>query len=92
MRTTIDRAGRVVIPISMRRATGLQPGSEIDLEVVGGKIEMELVPPKVRLERRGRFLVAVPEGHVEPITDETVRQMLEDMEMERAYPTSDVSA
>jgi AbrB family looped-hinge helix DNA binding protein len=31
MRTTIDKAGRVVIPAALRERAGLSPGSELDI-------------------------------------------------------------
>jgi AbrB family looped-hinge helix DNA binding protein len=60
MKTTIDRAGRVVVPKALRQSVGLQPGSEIELRAVDGRIELEPAPLEVRLERKGRLVVAVP--------------------------------
>jgi AbrB family looped-hinge helix DNA binding protein len=60
MRTTIDKAGRVVVPRALRRATGLEAGSEVEIRANGGRIEMEAAPLDVRLERRGGVVVAVP--------------------------------
>jgi AbrB family looped-hinge helix DNA binding protein len=60
MRTTIDRAGRVVVPKALRQAIGLEPGAEIELSASEGRIEIEPAPLEVRLERRGGLLVAVP--------------------------------
>src|SRR5437870_6379036 len=60
MRTTIDRAGRIVIPAELRRQAGLQPGMQIEIDLRDGRIEIEPAPIRVRLERRGPFLVAVP--------------------------------
>jgi AbrB family looped-hinge helix DNA binding protein len=60
MRTTIDRAGRVVVPKPLRRATGLEAGSEVEIRAIDGRIEMEPAPLEVRLERKGGVLVAVP--------------------------------
>ncbi|HJN76477.1 MAG TPA: AbrB/MazE/SpoVT family DNA-binding domain-containing protein [Myxococcota bacterium] len=33
MRTTIDKAGRVVIPVEARRQARLQPGTELEVRV-----------------------------------------------------------
>ena len=60
MRTTIDRAGRVVVPKPLRQAIGLQAGSEVEIRASNGRIEMEPAPLEVRLERKGAILVAVP--------------------------------
>jgi len=60
MRTTIDKAGRVVIPASIRERAGLTPGTE--LEVVDDELGVRLqrVAPGPRLVRVGRRLVARP--------------------------------
>jgi AbrB family looped-hinge helix DNA binding protein len=60
MRTTIDKAGRVVVPKALRRATGLEAGSEVEIRASDGRIEMEPAPLEVRLERKGGIVVAVP--------------------------------
>jgi len=72
MKTTIDAAGRVVVPKALRRAIGLQPGSEIEMRVSDGRIEMEPAPLEVRMERRGGLLVAVPAEPVAPMSSTTV--------------------
>jgi AbrB family looped-hinge helix DNA binding protein len=60
MRTTIDKAGRVVIPAAMRERAGLSPGSE--LEVTGDELGIRLVrvAPGPRLVKVGTRLVARP--------------------------------
>ena len=70
MTTTIDNAGRIVIPKAMRDQMGLTGGMEIEVELKDGKLEIE---PKsiVTYEKRGRFLVAVvPPGT--PIPDHDI--------------------
>ena len=44
MRTTIDKAGRVVIPASIRDRAGLTPGAELEVSVdeTGIRIEREV--------------------------------------------------
>ena len=37
---TIDRAGRIVLPVSVRRQLNLQPGSRLMLDVVAQRIEL----------------------------------------------------
>jgi AbrB family looped-hinge helix DNA binding protein len=60
MRTTIDKAGRVVIPASIRERAGLSAGSEVDVteDELGIRIERVAVGP--RLVKVGRRLVARP--------------------------------
>jgi AbrB family looped-hinge helix DNA binding protein len=60
MRTTIDGAGRVVVPKALRQAVGLLAGAEVEMRATDGRIEMEPAPLEVRLEREGGLLVAVP--------------------------------
>ncbi|HSE96235.1 MAG TPA: AbrB/MazE/SpoVT family DNA-binding domain-containing protein [Methylomirabilota bacterium] len=62
MNTTIDSAGRLVIPKEIRREAGLRPGMPVQVRWRGGRIEIEPLPLPVKLIRRGRLLVAVPEG------------------------------
>ena len=53
MKTTIDRAGRVVIPAPLRERAGLTPGAQIDISIgVGGDITISrpgLAPKLVKL-------------------------------------------
>jgi AbrB family looped-hinge helix DNA binding protein len=49
METTIDRAGRVVIPKQIREAAGLKPGVALSIEYMNGRIEIE------RKSMRARF-------------------------------------
>ena len=83
MKTTIDGAGRVVVPKALRRAIGLQPGSQVEMRVSDGRIEMEPAPLDVRMERRGGLLVAVPAEPVAPMpasaVEETVTSLRVDL-------------
>jgi AbrB family looped-hinge helix DNA binding protein len=60
MRTTIDKAGRVVIPAGVRERAGLTPGAELEIieDDVGIRIERVAAGPK--LVKVGRRLVARP--------------------------------
>ncbi len=60
MRTTIDRAGRVVIPASIRDRAGLVAGAEIDVTLDEAGVRLERVAPGPRLVKVGRRLVARP--------------------------------
>jgi AbrB family looped-hinge helix DNA binding protein len=77
MKTTIDAAGRIVVPKSIRRELGLTAGQEIELTAREGRLEIEVTPSPMRLERRGRGVVAVPERELPALTAETVRETLE---------------
>jgi len=60
MRSTIDKAGRVVIPAQIRERAGLTPGAalEITMDETGVRIERVAAAPK--LVRIGKRLVAKP--------------------------------
>ena len=84
MRTTIDAAGRLVIPSEVRRQAGLRPGMPLEVRWRDGRIEIEPAPIPVRLEQHGRLLVAVPEEPVPPLRAETVEATREALRGERA--------
>lgn len=60
MRTTIDKAGRVVIPAQLRDRAGLMPGSELEVTEDDFGIRLQRVAVGPRLVRVGRRLVARP--------------------------------
>lgn len=60
MITTMDTAGRLVIPSEIRREAALQPGAPLEVRWRDGVIEIEPQPLEVTLERKGRLLVALP--------------------------------
>ncbi len=77
MRTTIDRAGRIVIPKPLRDELGLTEGTEVEVSAWEGKLEIEVPPATMRLERRGKVTVAVPDHELPPLTATEVREALE---------------
>lgn len=74
MKTTMDSAGRLVIPKEIRREARLAPGTPLEVRWRDGRIEIEPAPAPVRLQRRGRLLVAVPRKKTPRLTPETVEQ------------------
>lgn len=60
MKTTIDKAGRVVIPARIRERLGLKPGTEIEILVDDFSLRLVRAVPGTRLARRGKRLVARP--------------------------------
>jgi AbrB family looped-hinge helix DNA binding protein len=77
MRTTIDSAGRIVVPKAIREELALYGGQEIELTAVDGRLEVEVPPTAAHLEERGGHLVAVPDRPLPPLTTELVRATLE---------------
>ena len=60
MRTTIDKAGRVVIPAAVRERAGLLPGAELEITLDDTGVRLERVAQGPRLVKVGRRLVARP--------------------------------
>ena len=58
MKTTIDKAGRVVIPASVRERAGFQPGTTLVVSVDEFGIRLERVARGPHLVRVGKRLVA----------------------------------
>lgn len=77
MITTIDSAGRIVVPKRLREELGLKPGQELELSVIDGRLEIEHPTTPMRLERRGGRLTAVADRPMPKLTDEVVRETLE---------------
>lgn len=77
MRTTIDAAGRIVVPKQARDELGLAPGTELDLRVVERRIEIEVPATPMRLEEHEHGVVAVTDRVMPVLTTEMVRDTLE---------------
>jgi AbrB family looped-hinge helix DNA binding protein len=77
MKTTIDRAGRIVVPKALRDELSLVGGETVELTVRDGRLEVEPVSASMRLERRGRGAAAIPEEKLPPLTVDQVRTTLE---------------
>ncbi len=77
MRTTIDPAGRLVIPKAIRDRLGLRGNEEVEITERDGRIEIEPAPTDVELVREGGLLVARPDRALPPLTDEIVRETLD---------------
>jgi AbrB family looped-hinge helix DNA binding protein len=60
MRTTIDKAGRVVIPAGIRERAGLLPGAELEITEDGLAVRLERVAAGPKLVKVGRRMVARP--------------------------------
>jgi AbrB family looped-hinge helix DNA binding protein len=60
MRTTIDKAGRIVIPAALRDRAGFVAGSEIEISEDDRGLRLERVAAGPRLVRIGKRLVARP--------------------------------
>lgn len=77
MKTTIDAAGRVVIPKRVREAAGLQPGVEVTVDFQDGKVQIEASGKPVKVVRKGSsFVLRAPKG-TPPLTVDKVNEILE---------------
>lgn len=74
MKSTIDRAGRVVIPRPLREELGWLGGEEIEIEVVDGTVSISPVTMKMTLTETDDGVVAVPEAELPPLTEDVVRK------------------
>ena len=69
--------------MELRRAAGLRPGTPLEVRLDGGGVVIEPAPTPVKLERRGRFVVAVPDLALPPLSDEVVEGTREQLRRER---------
>jgi AbrB family looped-hinge helix DNA binding protein len=78
MTTTIDKAGRVVIPAIVRERLGLLPGTPLTVTADDGNVTLSPVvaPPKL-VNRRG-WLVARPTGDRRKLPKVNVARLVEE--------------
>ena len=77
MKTTIDSAGRIVVPKSLRQALNLTPGQILEVRAGDGRLEIEISATPMTLQKRGKDVVAVPESALPTLTADVVRDTLE---------------
>ena len=84
MKTTIDHAGRLVIPKDIRRESGIKPGMPLEVRWEKGAIAITPAPLEVKLERKGRLLVAVPAKDTSHLSADTVERTRKRLRKERS--------
>lgn len=78
MKTSIDKAGRVVIPAAIRERAGLVAGAVLDVTVDETGVRLERVAAGPRLVKIGRRLVARPTGSSEGRPNVDVAALVEE--------------
>lgn len=71
MQTTIDKAGRVIIPATIRARLGLVPGP-VDIVIDGAGVRIEVVAPDRVAERDGRLVI---DADGPALTPEDIREL-----------------
>jgi AbrB family looped-hinge helix DNA binding protein len=79
MRTTIDPAGRIVIPKPLRDELGLTGRQTLEITASDGRLQIEVPPVPLTLRRRGKSLAAFPDTALPPLSAATVRETLEQL-------------
>ena len=87
MITTMDSAGRVVLPKAARERAELRPGAEIEVRVVDGRIELEPAAARVTIGKQGGFWVATPAESVPVLTQDEVEATVDAVRL-RAVPAA----
>lgn len=78
MVTTIDKAGRVVIPAEIRNRLSLAPGTELEIEVEGFTVRLARTGPGPELSQRKGRLIARPLAPAKSSPDIDVAKLIEE--------------
>jgi len=78
MTTTIDKAGRVVIPAAVRERLGLLPGTPLEVTADDGAVTLAPVVTPPRLVARRGWLVARPVGDRRKLAKIDVAKLIEE--------------
>ena len=88
MKTTIDHAGRLVIPKNIRRESGIKPGMPLEVRWENGSIVITPAPLQVKLKRKGRLFVAIPTKDISRLSVHTVERTRNSLRKERSADPS----
>src|SRR4051812_47380064 len=78
MTTTIDKAGRVVIPVEVRKRLGLTAGAELEMVIEGFSIRLARAVAGPQLVRRGERLIARPQAAEGERTEVDVARLIDE--------------
>lgn len=79
MQTTIDRAGRLVIPKPLRDRLGIAAGGDVEVTEHDGVIEVRPVAVEARVVDTTSGPVVEATGPVPPLTDRLVQATIDDV-------------
>ena len=86
MNVSIDQAGRLVLPSELRKQAGIEPGMLLEARYADGAVVIEAAAMPIRIERRGRFAVAVPLEPVSTLTAAVVHETQQRLRNEHGDP------
>jgi AbrB family looped-hinge helix DNA binding protein len=78
MLTTIDKAGRIVVPAEIRRRFGLEAGTEVEIVVEGSGIRLSKAVAGPEVVRRGGRLIARPLASKAACVEVDVARLIEE--------------
>jgi AbrB family looped-hinge helix DNA binding protein len=78
MKTTIDKAGRVVIPAPIRERAGLVEGTELEVLLDDVSVRLVRSVPRPQLVRVGKRLVARPRAAAKGRPSVDIAQLVEE--------------
>lgn len=77
MKSTIDAAGRLVIPKPIRAQLGWTGGEVLEIRPRNGGLEIEVAATEMELRETPLGWSAVPKEEIPPLTDDLVRETIE---------------
>jgi AbrB family looped-hinge helix DNA binding protein len=83
MKTTIDSAGRIVIPRDIRNATGLGPGTVVEVAAHDGVVSIQPAAVAVKIVKKGGLHVAVAGDARGELTEDEVRAVRDEVRRDR---------
>jgi AbrB family looped-hinge helix DNA binding protein len=83
MKTTIDSAGRIVIPKVIREQAGLYAGMPIEIRLDDDRVVLTPERPAQQLVRQGRYVAILRQDAEPALTDELVEAVRDEIWLER---------
>lgn len=84
-KTTIDKAGRVVIPAGIHNRAHLKPGTPLEVVFEDGSVRLRRRVPGPRLVRLGKILIAEPTVDPKDLLHIDVAKLIEEERDRRSW-------